>query len=75
MRYFKAVIHYDLNAANDGSGQFEQVLYCCSVNEFPQNDGLRELFYSLYSDGKTYQSATWKQVREEDITTDEIHLL
>ena len=75
MRYFKAEIIYELISNNDSVEQRSQVLYCCSPTSFPKNEDLIELFYSLNDNGKNYVNASWKQVREEEIHTDEIHLL
>ena len=68
------MVHYELTPDNDGTGSHSQVLYCCSPVD-PTHEGMRDLFYSLDGTDKRYQAATWKQVREEDIPTDEIHLL
>ena len=75
MRYFKATITYELNSGNQGAPQLEQILYCCSLTDFPKSEQLRELFYSLDGRDKKYINATWKQVREDDILTDEVHLI
>ena len=75
MKYFKAEITYELNSGKGEAVQSVQILYCCSPTDFPKSEELRELFYTLDGHGKIYQSAIWKQVREEDIPTDEIHLL
>jgi hypothetical protein len=45
------------------------------AHRFPKSEQLRELFYSLDGRDKKYINATWKQVREDDILTDEVHLI
>ena len=75
MRYFKAEIVYEMASNNNSSVQLNQVLYCCSANGAPESEDLIELFYSLNAKSKKYLHATWKQVREEEIPTEEIHLL
>ena len=75
MRYFKVEITYELEPMEVGAKEMNQVLYCCSPNDFPKDEELRELFYSLDGHNKKYLKAFWKQVREEEIHTDEIHLI
>ncbi len=75
MKYFKSEITYELDSGMEEAVQSSQTLYCCTSSDFPKSEELLELFYSLDGHGKKYQSATWKQVRGEDIPTDEIHLL
>ena len=75
MRYFKVIIVYNETKGDDDTVQSEQVLYCCSPETFPKTDQLRELFYSLQVPGKKYMSASWHAVREEEIPTNEIHLI
>ncbi len=75
MKYFKAEITYELASGKDEAVQSAQILYCCTPSDFPKSEEFRELFYSLDGHGKKYKSATWKQVREEDIPSDAIHLL
>ena len=75
MRYFKVTITYEVIKGNDDNPQSEQVLYCCAPETFPRTEQLRELFYSLDGVGKKYLSAEWRAVREEEIPTNEIHLI
>jgi hypothetical protein len=75
MRYFKAIITYQLDSSDQTAAQLDQVLYCCSAADLPSAEQLRELFYSLDGVGKNFKTATCKQVREEDIPTEEIHLI
>jgi hypothetical protein len=75
MRYFKVKIIYEIPSPEDNAPQFEQVLYCCDPYHFPTTAQLRDLFYSLDGVDKKYLSATWHAVREEEIPTNEIHLL
>ena len=75
MRYFKAEITYESDSNKETARQSTMVLYCCSATSFPKNDELQELFYSLDGAGTKYLSASWRQVREEEIPTDEIHLI
>ncbi len=75
MKYFKAEIIYELISNNGSTEQGKQILYCCSPTVLPTNEDLLELFNSLYAYNKKFVMAFWKQVREEDIPTDEIHLL
>ena len=75
MKYFKVVVTYILANGEVDQPQKEQIIYCNSVNDFPNDEQLKDLFYSLDETGKKYLSAQWKQVRGEEIPTDEIHLL
>jgi len=69
MRYFKALITYEIIPPKDNATQFEQTLYCCAPNHFATTKELRDIFYSLYGkeSHKKYLSDAWKEVREEEI--------
>ena len=75
MRYFRAEITYEIISTGNVAEQFSEILYCSSPDGFPKNEELRDLFDSLYGEEKKFLSAIWIQVRDEEIPTNEIHLL
>jgi hypothetical protein len=75
MRYYKAMVTYEVTKDEYDGQRFEQILFCCSPQALPTSEQIRELFYSLEDLGKKYIGAHWHAVREDEIPTGEIHLL
>jgi len=75
MRYFKATITYEIISGDGAAPPVSHVLYCCAPREFPKQEELKELFYSLHENDKKFIAAEWREVREEDLPSEGAHLL